>query len=178
MGSLLAGDLAMLVAAPLVVYAALRMIFWGSQEENDAAPQDELLNAWVRSMFKVPEAQPKDRAHEWELQDPELQALARGASERIFSSIRQVKQSCSFQASLRELVVKNGDMPEEDMRWIESVLKAAPAGIEDDIAEQPDDLSDAEFCRMLTRSIAHRAALNEVDFVLRQMQNRKGRWFL
>eukprot|EP00803_Ostreobium_quekettii_P005685 evm.model.scf_712.2 EVM.evm.TU.scf_712.2 scf_712:32384-35501(+) len=177
MGSLLAGDLAMLVAAPLVVYAALRVVFWGSQEESDEAPRDELLNARVRSMLKVPEAQSKARAYEWQLQDPELQALAMGASERIVSSIRQAKESCSFQSSLRQLVVKNGDVSEEDTRWIESVLKSAPAGVEDDIAGQSENLTDAEFCRMLTRSIAHRAALNEVDFILHQLQDRKGRWF-
>lgn len=176
MGSLLVGDIAMLVAAPLVVYAALKMVFWGSQDEADLTeeePLDPLLSVNVRSMVK---ATPGTSTYVSELRDPELQEIASTATHHIATSIRDAKETCTFQSSLHDLAVKHGGA-QEDCRWIEQVLKKGLPDGEDDadleadrFAEQAGDLSNGELCQKMTRSIAQQVAMYEMNSLVEELR--------
>lgn len=181
MGSLLVGDIAMLVAAPLVVYAALKMVFWGSQEEAELAeeePLDPLLSANVRSMVK---AAPGQTSYVSQLKDPELQELASTAAQHISTTVRDAKETCTFQSSLHELAVKHGGA-QQDFRWIEQVLKSGLPDAEDEtgleadrFAEQAGDVSNGELCQRMTRSIAQQITVQELNKLVEEVQKYKQR---
>lgn len=111
-----------------------------------------------------------------ELRDPELQEIASTATHHIATSIRDAKETCTFQSSLHDLAVKHGGA-QEDCRWIEQVLKKGLPDGEDDadleadrFAEQAGDLSNGELCQKMTRSIAQQVAMYEMNSLVEELR--------
>lgn len=180
-GAVLAGDVAMLIVAPLLVYAAVKY-FWKDQDEqisnqiDDQEPLDPLLSASVRSVVTGSSCPSRQFSR---LYDPELQALATTATQGITGAISDAKKSCAFQAGLHELAVKHGGA-KEDSGWISEFLKNSSSDNGDkndlemqNLAAHASGVSNQELCDILVIGIAQHAALQELKALVEGLKRKQ-----
>lgn len=179
-GTVLAGDIAMLVVAPLVVYAAVKF-FWNDKDDAKSNQLDEhelldpLLGASVRSVVTSSSFSSNKSS---KLSDPELQALATAATQNVTAAISDAKKHCAFQANLKELAVKHGGA-QENNGWILEILKKnAPsadvnADLEAQFAIQASGLSNQALCDLLVMGIAQHAALHEIKILVQELKRKQ-----
>jgi len=168
-GAVLLGDVALLVMAPLVIYAALKMI-WEEQFEDPVdtespsrIDEEPLLESDLRSNLK----------------DPFLQELATKAANNISKAAQDASQSCLYDAEFHELVMKS-EGANVNPRWIhdmlskqQSISKPELEQMNTELVQKTADLTDEEICTLMSRKIAERAAVKELQTMTEELIKRR-----
>lgn len=179
-GAVLLGDVALLVVAPLVIYAALKMI-WEEQFEDpitetkkiEFSPSMHLSkgDSSSSSSLNSSDLNPK-------LVDPFLQDLAARAAENISKAIREASESCLFDADLHDLVIKS-EGENANQKWIydmlskqEMISKSEMERLNSELKEKSKNLSDEEICLLMSQIIAEKAALKELQRLTAELMKR------
>ncbi|GMH34499.1 hypothetical protein BSKO_02333 [Bryopsis sp. KO-2023] len=179
MGAVLVGDLVMLFLAPLFIYAALKMVIWGEEQESKgkdeiSVPLDPLLAAHVRSVVK---SNVKPSEYTSILANPELKELADKTVNNIASAVKDAQDGCAFQSSLHALAVSHGGA-DVDNSWIDELLQEAVEEVRNDrdlaakLAEEASADNEG-VCLTMARTIAERTALHELKGLVQQMEQYK-----
>eukprot|EP00210_Caulerpa_lentillifera_P000761 g736.t1 len=170
-GAVLLGDVAILIMAPLVIYAALKMI-WEEQFEDPVKEdltdpvheeQDPILPSDLRS----------------KLEDPVLQDLAMKATKRITHAVQEACDSCLFDADFHGLVVKS-EGNDANQKWIhdmlakqQSISKSEIEQLNSELVQQTGELTDEQICSLMSRKIAEKVAVKELQKMIEELTKRK-----
>lgn len=176
-GAVLLGDVALLVMAPLVIYAALKMI-WEEQfeeTEEDVASKEKAESPRQIAKKKTSFAASSSEL-ESQLADPVLKDIATTAARNIVNAAREAADSCNFDASLEELAVKHGGR-QPSLKWIEQMLKKQKIegdadAIGEKVLESAEDLSADDLCLLMSKLKAEKAALQEIRKLVRVLIER------
>eukprot|EP00210_Caulerpa_lentillifera_P002108 g2023.t1 len=178
-GAVLLGDVALLIVAPLVIYAALRMI-WEEQFEEpvtamrkeDRLPSMHLIEGEYSTSLDTSDFSSR-------LADPFLQDLASRAAKNISKAAQEASDNCLFDANLHELVMKSEGRKNANQKWIYDMLskqtmisKSELDQLNADLMNKSEVLDDEEICRLMTRRVAEKAAVKELQRLTSELMKR------
>jgi len=172
-GAVLLGDVALLIMAPLVIYAALKMIW---EEQFEDSEEDVAANAKADSPRPKKTFLAASSDLESRLADPELKDVATKAARNIVDAAKEAAESCQFDAGLDELAVKHGGK-QPSLKWIEQMLKKQKADddttdIEQKVMDYAQELSADDLCLLISKLKAEKVALDEIRKVIKVLIER------
>jgi len=168
-GAVLLGDVALLIMAPLVIYAALKMIWEEQFEEANKDVQSEEMADGSDPLSKKTSFAASSEL-ESHLTDPVLKNVATTAAKNIVNAAKEASESCQFDAELDELAVKHGGR-QQSLKWIEQMLKKQNADgdgddIRQEVLEHAEGLSADDLCLLISKLKAEKAAIHEIRKVI------------